>query len=82
MSVSRLTGVELVGFLLLQYSSGVARQPGALQMSQHIIYVKSSPLFLYRLYLRLSVARNDSWMSYKTSTRSKQIYICFHYYGS
>ena len=69
-------------FFLLQYSSVVVllfdnpEIPKCLIMlfllSPHLCFIIG---FIYDL----SVARNDSWMSKKTSTRTEHIYIFFHY---
>ena len=75
MSVCRLTGLQLIGFVC-------SNVPVVLFDNQEISKCLNT-LFLLSLYLcftivficDLFIARNDSWMSKKTSTRTKQIYV-------
>ena len=65
-----------VGFLLLQCSSGVVRHPRDLQF----VSVESSSLFHHIIVFicDLFVSRDDSLMSWKTFTRTEQLYVLGH----
>ena len=71
-----LSSPEFTGdFLLLQYSSDVVCQPRDLQMSQRLFMLRLHLCFNMGFICDLSVARNESLMSYKTSTRTELMYV-------
>ena len=73
MSLSRLTEVHLAVFFSSSSPVVLFDNP---RMSQYVGSVESSSLVHYRLCIcDLFVARNDSWMRWKTSTGTEQIYV-------
>ena len=62
------------GFLLLHYSSSVVDNPGTSKCLNTMFLSSPYLYFIIGFNCDLFVARNDSWISQKTSTRIKQIY--------
>ena len=62
------------GFLLLHYSSSVVDNPGISKCLNTMFLSSPYLYFIIGFNCDLFVARNYSWISQKTSTRTKQIY--------
>ena len=80
MSVPRLNGVQLVVFFYFRIPVVLFNNP-MISKCLNTLFLLSPHLcliigFLFDLFV---VLRNDSWMSKKTSTRTKQILVFYHY---
>ena len=67
-----------VGFLLLQCSSGVVRHPGDLRALVATRCFCPHLCFIIVFICDLFVSRDDPLMSYKTFTRTEQLYVLSH----
>ena len=83
MSVFRLTGFQLMFFFCSSIPVVLFDNPGISKCLNTLFLLGPHLCFIIGFISDLSVARNDSWISKKTSTRTEQIYVVFFYhYGS